>query len=46
MKTIFAMVLFVFSIPSIAGTLLAPQTIKKIGMGWGAEGIYITTNEN
>jgi hypothetical protein len=46
MKTIFAMALLLFSMSAIAGTQLAPQTIKKIGMGWEAEGIYITTNEN
>jgi hypothetical protein len=46
MKAFFTMALFIFSIPAIAGTQLAPQTIKKIGMGWGEEGVYITTNEN
>ena len=39
--------IIMFCIPSIAlaGTQLAPQTITSISMGWGAEGVYISTAE-
>ena len=39
--------IILFCLPSLAfsGTQLAPQTITSIGMGWGAEGIYVNTAE-
>lgn len=39
-------VLSLITTPTFAGTQLAAQTIKSINMGWGSEGIYITTNES
>jgi len=29
-----------------SGTEIGPQTIKQISTGWGAEGVYVWTNEN